>query len=275
VTWWPSSATERLALVDEAAERARDVGDVPGEATAEVLRAAVLGELGRIPEMWTAMATARRGATPLRLSYLLLVLDAMEAPWLAMSGRFDEADQVLQRLLGLYEQTALAQAADGVAGALVTVRLYQGRLAEVIPMMDDLLGASRLPVAPVVAALLLRLGLVEEARALVPGIDVDEPEFWFSSLVWCAAGEVALGLGDATLGAAAYARAAPFAGGLCLGGTGAPLGPVDAFLALAAAATGETATATRHADRALVQCAEWAIPPVAQWLRDQRDRYGF
>jgi hypothetical protein len=44
---------------------------------------------------------------------------------------------------------------------------------------------------------------------------------------------------------------------------------------MAAAATGETATAARHADRALAQCREWEIPPVAQWLRDQRDRYGF
>ena len=123
--------------------------------------------------------------------------------------------------------------------------------------------------------MLLRLGLADEARALAPAIDVDEPESWFSLLVWCTAGEVALGIGDAQLGAAAYARAAPYSGGLCLGGTGAPLGPVDAFLALAAAATGETATAGRHADLALAQCQEWQIPPVAQWLRDQRDRYGF
>jgi hypothetical protein len=97
---------------------------------------------------------------------------------------------------------------------------------------------------------------------------------WFALLTWCTAGEVALGLGDQELAAAAYQRAAPFAGRVCAGGSGAPLGPVDAFLALAAAAVGETATATRHADRAMELCEEWQIPPVAQWLRDQRDRLG-
>ena len=274
-TWWPSSAPSRLALVEEAAARARAAGDAPAEATAETLRAAVLGELGRIPEMWVAIRAARSRATPLRMAYLMLVLDAMEAPWLAMSGRSEEADQVLDRLARLFEQTALPQGADGYSGALVAVRLYQGRLAEVLPRLDELVGRSKLPVAPVVAALLLRLGLTDEARALVPAIDVEEPETWFSMLVWCTAGEVALQVGDPGLGAAVYARAAPYSGGLCVGGSGAPLGPIDAFLAFAAAAAGDTAAASAHADRALDQCTAWGVPLVAQWLRDQRDRHGF
>ena len=168
-TWWPSSAPSRLALVDEAADRARAAGDAPAEATAETLRAAVLGELGRIPEMWVAIRAARERATPLRMAYLMLVLDAMEAPWLAMSGRSEEADRVLDRLARLFEQTALPQGADGYSGALVTVRLYQGRLAEVLPMLGELVGRSKLPVAPVVAAMLLRLGLTDEARGPGPG----------------------------------------------------------------------------------------------------------
>jgi hypothetical protein len=50
---------------------------------------------------------------------------------------------------------------------------------------------------------------------------------------------------------------------------------VDAFLALAAFATGEREIATRHADDALRLCAEWEIPLVERWLRDQRERGGF
>ena len=47
------------------------------------------------------------------------------------------------------------------------------------------------------------------------------------------------------------------------------------FLAQAAAAVGDPALAARHADDALRLMEEWQIPLAAQWLRDQRDRYGF
>jgi hypothetical protein len=274
-TWWPSSAATRLAYTEEAVAVARAAGDAAAEATAQTLRAAVLGELGRVPDMWAALARAQESAEPLRMAYHQLLLGALEAPWLAMSGRFEEAERVLAQLLRRFEQTTLPQAVDGVSGAVLSVRLFQGRLAEALPVLMDLVGRSRLPVAPIVTAMLLRVGRVDEARAVAPAIDLSGPESWFAMNVWCVAGEAALGLGDAELGAAAYARAAPYAGRVCVAGSGAPLGPVDAFLALAAAAAGETATASAHADRALEQCREWAIPPVAQWLRDQRDRYGF
>ncbi len=275
-TWWPSSTAQRLALVDEAADRARAAGDLPGEATAETLRAAVLGELGRIPEMWTAIAAARRGATPLRMAYLLLVLDAMEAPWLAMAGRLDEAEAVLQRLLRLFEQVDLPQAADGRTGAFVMVRLFQGRLAEVLPMMGPLVSESKLPVAPVVAAMLLRLGLVDEARSAGARRSTStSPSPGSPARVVHRRGGRPRRSGTPSSAPRPTPGPRRTPAGCASAGSGAPLGPVDAFLALAAAATGETATAARHADRALAQCREWQIPPVAQWLRDQRDRYGF
>jgi hypothetical protein len=222
-------------------------------------------------------AVARRLAEQLRMAYLLLVLDTMEAPWLAMQGRTAEADEVLARAVDRFTFVTLPQSGDGTAGAVLTVRYFEGRLAEALPMMEQLVATTGLPVTAVVTALLLRLGLreqAEQALAGLPPIDLSADD-WFSMMNWCTAGEVALAFGDAELGAAAYARAVPYAGRMCGGGSGAPLGPVDAFLALAAAATGETATATRHADRALQLCEEWRIPPVARWLRDQRDRYGF
>ena len=53
------------------------------------------------------------------------------------------------------------------------------------------------------------------------------------------------------------------------------MGPVDAYLAQAAAAVGEADLAARHAERALELCEEWQVPLAAQWLRDQRARYAF
>ena len=50
---------------------------------------------------------------------------------------------------------------------------------------------------------------------------------------------------------------------------------MQAFLALAAVTVGETDLAAGHADRAEEMCAEWGIPLCAQWVREQRQRYGF
>jgi hypothetical protein len=120
------------------------------------------------------------------------------------------------------------------------------------------------------------MGSADAARQLLATSSLDlDGDNWFSVLNWCTAGEVAAGLGLPELGAAAYARALPYAGRAAVAGVGGPLGPVDAFLALAAAAAGELGTARRHADDAERLCEVWQVPRVAQWLRDSRDRHGF
>jgi hypothetical protein len=53
------------------------------------------------------------------------------------------------------------------------------------------------------------------------------------------------------------------------------MGPVDAFLAMGAAAVGEVGLAARHAADAEVLMEQWRIPLAASWFRDQRVRYGF
>jgi hypothetical protein len=62
---------------------------------------------------------------------------------------------------------------------------------------------------------------------------------------------------------------------VCCAGAAVALGPVDGYLALAAAAAGEPAVAARHARDAEVLCARWEIPLVASWLQTQRESYGF
>jgi hypothetical protein len=53
------------------------------------------------------------------------------------------------------------------------------------------------------------------------------------------------------------------------------MGPVDAFLALAAAATGDLAAATEHADDAMRLCDKWGFVRVAAWLHGVRAEHGF
>jgi hypothetical protein len=66
-----------------------------------------------------------------------------------------------------------------------------------------------------------------------------------------------------------------YAGYSCSAGSGLAVGPVDAFLAMAAAATGERELAARHADDALALAQAWEVPLVAAWIREQRTTYGY
>jgi hypothetical protein len=50
---------------------------------------------------------------------------------------------------------------------------------------------------------------------------------------------------------------------------------VDAYLAMAAAATGERGIATGHADQAAALAEDWEIPVFAQWFADLRAEHGF
>ena len=58
-------------------------------------------------------------------------------------------------------------------------------------------------------------------------------------------------------------------------GSGVTLGPVDMYLAMAAAASSCSPVAARHADAALALCETWQVPLVSDWFTRQRDRYAF
>ena len=94
-------------------------------------------------------------------------------------------------------------------------------------------------------------------------------------LMWCHAAEVALHLGDVELAGRCYALLAPFAGRSCSVGSSMASGPVDAYLAMAAAATGETGIAARHADAAAALAEEWDIPLFGRWFAGVRETYAF
>jgi hypothetical protein len=144
------------------------------------------------------------------------------------------------------------------------------------PLLEEFAAASPLPVTSTVLVFWLRGGQTELARDCWRQHQVDlSDNDWFSMLNWTGAAEAALWLDDHSLASAAYERLSPYAGRSSCAGSGNANGPVDAFLAQAAAAVGEKALAATHADRALELCDEWQIPLAAQWLRGQRERFSF
>ncbi len=273
--WCPQTADHRLELISEALEIAARTGQERSFTVSAALSTVVHAELGQVPQMWEMAAVAREHAERLRLPYGLMVLDSVELPWLAMAGRFDEGERLLADLVALGEQMELHQKEEALAGGIMALRTWQGRVAEVVPVVEALAGGP-LPSSTTVAAYMLRSGEPDRARAFLAQHPVElDGVTWFSMLNWACAAEVALGLGDPALGARAYDLLAPYAGRSACAGSGSALGPVDGFLALAAAATGEGDLATRHADRAQELLEQWEIPVAAHWLRDLRDRHGF
>ena len=274
--WRPATAEFRRDLVTEGMELAHRLGNERAYVVTTTLRAVVAGELGLVEEMWEHSVVARDWAQRLRLPYGLIVLDSMELPWLAMAGRFDECVERMEDIVRLDQEMTLSQTEDATAGALMSLRLWQDRSLEVAPVLEQFAEHSVLPVTSTMLVFWLRAGEVERAReyADTHTVRVDDDD-WFSMLNWCAAAEASLGLGDPAMASSAYERLAPFAGYSCCAGSGNAMGPVDAYLAHAAAAVGEVELAGRHAERALDLCEHWQIPLAAQWLRAQRDRHGF
>ncbi|HQR27041.1 MAG TPA: hypothetical protein PLP61_08395, partial [Nocardioides sp.] len=273
--WRPDTAEQRLDLATEAMAIASTLGAERSFTVAATLTAVAHGELGQVQQMGETGALARDYAERLRIPYGVMVLDALEVPWLAMAGRFAEAEQRLESVALLAERMQVHEVGEALAAVAMALRLWQGRVDEVLP---DVLGGDEGsdPLAALQCLLLLRAGRLDQAREhLATHPVVLDPVDTFSLLNWSAAAETALAVGDRDLGAAAYTLLAPYAGRCACAGPSMALGPVDAFLALAAAASGEVALAVRHADDARALTEQWRIPLAAQWLDGQRERFGF
>jgi hypothetical protein len=270
--WRPANRAERFDLAEEAVRAAESADDATARVHARVLRAITAMETGRIEHLEGDVSAARVEAEQLRLLFPLVVLDTLHLPWLAMGGRFDEAEELLTSTLDTVARTNLEPKGGLAMGALLPVRLWQGRAGE---MVDD-----RLEDAPIsrdaYRLLLLRSGRVEDLRSHLARYPLTfDTDDWHTPWQLAVSAELALVLGLRTEAATAYARLAPMAGSVAAAGSGAALGPVDAFLALAAAAAGERSTASRHADDATALCEAWGIPLVAAWLDGHRRRAGF
>lgn len=270
--WRPASAAERLALAGEALDAAERSGDASAVVNARTMRAMTSMENGLVAEMFADIEVAVARADELRLAFPTVVLDTLHIPWLAMQGRFDEAEQVKARTLELLSTRAL-EPKELALGAIIPIRVWQGRVDELLAMVQD---PGDAVAAVTVLLLQVRAGRLADARATYGrhGLSM-EGDDWFLLFRLAVAAESSLVLGLRAEAAETYARLAPYAGRVASAGSGFALGPVDAFLALAAAAAGDVVDAARHADDALTLCAAWHTELVADWLTAYRKQFAF
>ena len=179
--------------------------------------------------MWQSWAHAMAEAERLHLPYGQLVLESLALPWLAMAGDFDAAEAALVRIIALDNRMSLEHSGDATAGALIGLRMWQGRGDEVTPVLTQMEGGP-MPVTAIIIVMLLRSGRAEEAAAHYAAHPINvSADDWFSTLNWGMAAEVALVMDDHPLAADVYARLAPYAGHICAAGSSNAAGPVDAF----------------------------------------------
>ena len=127
--WCPRTAKERLAHTGEAMRLARALGREQAFVVSAALRAVVEAELGLVEAMRESAALVRREATRLRMPYGLIVIESMELPWLAMTGRFEECEARVAEIARLDAQMSLQQADDAVGSALIVLDTWRGRTA--------------------------------------------------------------------------------------------------------------------------------------------------
>ncbi len=272
--WSADNAEQRLTMLERAKELALRVGDVDSRILATSLCANAHAQLGHPERIWPLLDIALADARRRRRPFLVMVVLSTAVTWHAMSGDFARARALADEYFQLEHRVRLTQSPVASMGIKLGIALWDGSLSAVAahfsgPVIDQM------PVGCFRAALYLRIGDHEAARASIvedPGLSSHD---WYSLAEWAAAGEVAAHLELPDLGRQAYDLLAPMAGWSVNAGAGTAIGPADAFLALAAFSMGDTELASRHADDAERLMDRWRIPPVRQWFAGERDRFGF
>jgi DNA-binding SARP family transcriptional activator len=277
VAWWrPDKAAEREAMLEECRQLAETVGDERLAVNAHTLEASVRCELGQTDGIDADLVGLAAAARRHHLYFAELISVCLAHSWSVMRGDEAAIAEQLGRIVALDAEISMVHKEDTVQGAFLYAPLWDPRWPLREEMVHAFLGETPLPLVTAAVALFLRRGQVDQARALWTGHTFDADSLnWYSPAYWAFSAEAALGLGDAATGAAVYGKFRPYSGRCVVSGSNPALGPVDAYLAIAAAATGDTTLATEHAERALEQVRTWQVPQVERWFLDLRDRHGF
>jgi hypothetical protein len=274
--WGRGDPGARRDVVEESVTLARAVGDEPAEITGRFLATALRMRLGEMAGVRDELRTVVRAARAQRMWFLELAALCLEHSWTVMAGDEERMARHHVRLHELDELVSLAHKSDAIRGALLLPLLWDPAREVDMDLMGGYMTDALVPIGPALVVLLLRKEAVELAGNAWQSFVYDEDlDNWYATFHWALGAEIALRFGDRGLGARLHERLLPMRGGAIISGTGPAHGPADAYLALAAAAAGETDVAGRYADAAMDLCRTWEIPQVSRWLADLRDRYSF
>lgn len=268
----PGDLAARLADSDEIMRLARESGSRELELVARSCRFLDLLEIGRIVEADRELAAYERLAETLRMPRYRWRAGFYRAMRLLLEGRFAETEALALRDLSGADAFRPADASLVSGPQLLVVRLEQGRIADLEPVLRDF--AQRFPNVPTWRANLAlfhaELGRTAEARELLAALADDDfrmltrPLLGIVSLVLL--GETCALLGDAPRARALYDVLAPYAPRTVMVGAGVVcLGSLDLYLGRLAAAFGGESAARRHLEAALAMNERLGALPWIAW----------
>lgn len=276
VLWRDGNAPRRLELATQAVAAAEASGDRDRLQTAIGLRMSAALESGLTD---LVSADVQRSSSLLQerpLVYPAVVLACLQVPWLAAQGRFDEAERRFAAAGRLALGSELPWAALALGSARIGLGLWRGELDHPDDVLQQALDHSVLSIPTLRLLVAVRTGRLEEVASFLAdhggALDTEDFVTMFNRALQA---EAAFLLGAPEHAAAAYAALAPHAGQVVSLGTGVPLGPHDAFLALAAATVGDRETATRHATDAEVLIERWELTACRAWFDGHRRAGGW
>ena len=191
-------------------------------------------------------------AASLRQALYLNFAASWDVKWLEAAGRFAEAEERAREARRWSEKAQTSYGTSLFAGQIFGLRRDQGRLEEVLPMVERLMGGDPTLSAWRGGMLLARIqaGDPERAQAELSALAergfaaIRRDLFWLPAV--CMLAEAAALLGDDTAAAALHAELAPHAARNAQVGLAFFLGPVDLFLGQLAATLGRTREAERR-----------------------------
>lgn len=247
-----------------AGERAGDQ-ELIAEARVQRLRGALeRGEAGMVGREIVALQDLAARSHHPRHQWLAQMA---QASWLITQGQVEIAEPIALRTLALGERAQEPNAQQILAAQLAQVRTQQGRLAEILPMLEAV--ACEHPAVPVWAAALAyaytRLDRLDEARAVLATITDPHACLAYRDNAWltmvyylsCTVGEI----GDPAWAKLVYEHLQPHSGRNVVDDVGC-YGPADYALAKLALVLDDATAAARHFDSALRLSAALGARPA-------------
>ena len=254
----PDAARERLAIADEMLAIGQASGDTESVLRAHAYRVQNRLELGEIEAVDRELEAYAAIADELRMPHHTWHTHALRGMRALLDGRIDEAERLAERARREGERAEQPLASQYYGIQLLQIRGLQGRIAELLPPIRELV--KRFPGIPAwrsaLVTALARAGEIEEGRRELERFAGDDfaaiprDANWLPALSLLA--ESAAMLGDAERSESAYRELLPYEGLVIVVARAAACGgPVDRILGLLAQARGRRDDAARHLRRAI------------------------
>jgi len=274
--WGPDSAEQDFALSDELLDHSYELRDGELEILIRNWRISVLLEMGQFAAVDQEIARVEQMATDLRQPRAMVFLPLFHGIRAGTAGRFAEAERLNMESVAIARRVRGTVAELAATAQLLTIRIQQGRLAELEDTVRTV--ANRNPgmvaVHCALALLLVQTGRRAEGLAALErltgsglaGLPRDNTHVVMLALL----AEVAAELDERDSAKALYSWLEPYAGRWVVSPGASTLWPVDRSLGRLATVTGPEEIALRHIRDAREQAARaGAAPSLALAALDQ------